>query len=130
MTVVVDSNGAVARLLGPHGEEYERQSNAAPPTPPVPALDLAALPAVPKKEEPTVLEKEEEESDGLKDQLARLNNMGFGTPRANRHALAAAQGNFEVAVDILLTSDYSMVEADGEEAFEVPPPSYRSQEGQ
>ena len=54
----------------------------------------------------------------VKQQLQQLNTMGFGTPRANERALRAADGNLEVAVDILLTADYTMLT--GEE--ESPPP--------
>jgi len=51
------------------------------------------------------------------EKLEQLNTMGFGTPRANMHALAAANGSLEVAVDLLLTSDYSM--ADGSDAAQM-----------
>jgi hypothetical protein len=89
----------------------------------VPALDLMTMPDVPEKKAADKTEMADE-SDELMQQLEQLNRMGFGTPTTNRHALAAANGNLEVAVDILLTSDYSMVEADGEGATEVPPPSF------
>lgn len=42
--------------------------------------------------------------------LDQLNNMGFATPRANAHALSVANGDLAVAVDILLTSDYTSME--------------------
>merc|ERR1711988_1600549 len=91
--------------------------------PSVPSLDLAALPSVPTKTDDNKDDKDSE----LVQKLEHLNKMGFGTPRANHHALVIADGSLEVAVDLLLTSDYSMVEADGDGAVEVAPPSYTSQ---
>jgi len=93
--------------------------------PVVPVLDLPSPP------EEQAVNEEEDLPEQIKYSLDQLNCMGFGTPLANRHALAAANGDIEVAVDILLTSDYSMVNLDdGEES----PPSYRtatkSSEGQ
>jgi len=95
--------------------------------PSIPDLDLAALPAVPKAEvtavapeplpvpEPLPASETAPETAQL---LAQLNNMGFATPRANAHALAAANGSLEIAVDLLLTSDYTMLDAEGNECSE------------
>lgn len=47
---------------------------------------------------------------GTGSELEQLNLMGFATPRANQHALAAANGDLAVAVDILLTSDFAALE--------------------
>merc|ERR1711988_1644118 len=103
--------------------------------PSVPSLDLAALPSVPTKTDDNKDDKDDKYDKDDKDdkdlelvqKLEHLNKMGFGTPRANHHALVVADGSLEVAVDLLLTSDYSMVEADGDGAVEVAPPSYTSQ---
>jgi hypothetical protein len=70
--------------------------------PTVPALNLEAVQTTEEPPQEMPLETTQ--------LLAQLSGMGFNTPRANEHALSAANGDLEAAVDILLTSDYTVLD--------------------
>jgi len=44
--------------------------------------------------------------------LSKLETMGFSNTGANKHAVAAANGNLDMAIEILLTSDLTMVSSE------------------
>lgn len=93
----------------------------------MPPLELPEPPDNKTEPSPKADTKPEPEPDAkhvngeMSQLLNQLNCMGFGTPRANQHALVAADGNLEVAVDLLLTSDYS--------SLDEAPPAYHTPTG-
>lgn len=86
-----------------------------------PSAAVASPKGITKPESPPLPATPPSYQEGAKmqAQLEKLDKMGFGAPTANRHALEAANGEMEVAVDILLGSEHTV---------ETPPPTYRSSE--